>query len=59
MFDFGGARVAKAEAMCLQAVHNAAAGAVESVNASIEAQRDFRLADSALRAAMTGAAGQP
>ena len=31
---------------------------VASVNASIEAQRDFWTADSALQAAMTGAAGQ-
>ena len=117
LFDFGGARVARAEAMYMQAVHNAAAGAIDarsqvreahagyrsaysiarhhrdeivplkkrisdeqmlryngmlisvfelladsreqvaSVNAAIEAQRDFWIADSALQAAMTGAAG--
>ena len=118
LFDFGGARVARAEAMYMQAVENAAAGAIDarsqvrdayagyrsaysiarhhrdeivplkkrisdeqllryngmlisvfelladareqvaSVNASIEAQRDFWIADSALQAAMTGAAAQ-
>ncbi|MEJ7805563.1 MAG: TolC family protein [Telluria sp.] len=117
LFDFGTARVAKAEAMYMQAVHNAAAGAIDarsqvreayagyrsayniarhhrdqivplkkrisdeqllryngmlisvfelladareqvtSVNAAIEAQRDFWMADSALNAAMTGASG--
>ena len=116
LFDFGGARVARAEAMYMQAVQRAAAGALEarsqvresyagyrsaydiarhhrdvtvplkkrisdeqllryngmlisvfelladareqvaSVNAAIEAQRDFWIADSALQAAMTGAA---
>ena len=118
LFDFGGARVARAEATYMQAVQRAAAGAVDarsqvreshaayrsayeiarhprdeivplkkrisdeqllryngmlisvfelladsreqvaSVNAAIEAQRDFWIADSALQAAMTGAAGQ-
>jgi outer membrane protein TolC len=118
LFDFGGARVARAEAMYMQAVQRAAAGAIDarsqvresyagyrsayaiarhhqdqvvplkkrisdeqllryngmlisvfelladareqvaSVNAAIEAQRDFWIADSALQAAMTGSAGQ-
>lgn len=117
LFDFGGARVAKAEAMYMQAVQRAAGMAVDarsqvresysayrtsydiarhyrdeivplkkrisdeqllryngmlisvfelladareqvtSVNAAIEAQRDYWIADSALQAAMTGAGG--
>ena len=117
LFDFGGARVAKAEAMYMQAVQRAAASAVDarsqvresyagyrtaydiarhyrdeivplkkrisdeqllryngmlisvfelladareqvtSVNAAIEAQRDFWIADSALQAAMNGSGG--
>jgi outer membrane protein TolC len=117
LFDFGGARVARAEAHYMQAVQRAAAGAIDArsqvretyagyrsayalarhhrdeivplkkriseeqllryngmlisvfelladareqvagVNAAIEAQRDFWIADSALQAAMTGAAG--
>ena len=116
LFDWGGARVAKAETMYMQAVHRAAAQAVDarsqvrvsysayrtaydlarhyrdevvplkkrisdeqllryngmlisvfelltdareqvqSVNAAIEAQRDYWLADAALQAAMTGVA---
>ncbi len=116
LFDWGGARVAKAEALYMQAVHRAAGAAVDarsqvretysgyrsayelarhyrdeivplrkrisdeqmlryngmlisvfelladardqvmSVNAAIEAQRDFWIADSALQAAMTGSA---
>ncbi|WP_426208689.1 TolC family protein [Massilia sp. TWP1-3-3] len=118
LFDFGGVRVARAEATYMQALQRAAAGAIDarsqvrlsyvayhsaygvarhyrdqvvplkkrisdeqllryngmlisvfelladareqvaSVNAAIEAQRDFWIADSALQAAMTGAAGQ-
>lgn len=118
LFDFGGARVARAEAMYMQAVQRAAGGAIDarsqvresyaayrsayeiarhyrdqvvplkkrisdeqllryngmlisvfelladareqvaSVNAAIEAQRDYWIADSALQAAMTGAASQ-
>jgi outer membrane protein TolC len=118
LFDFGGAKVAKAEATYMQAVQRAAAGAIDarsqvresyaayrsafdvarhhrdevvplkkrisdeqllryngmlisvfelladareqvaSVNAAIEAQRDFWIADSALQAAMSGAADQ-
>lgn len=118
LFDWGGARLAKAEALYMQAVHRAAALAVDarsqvresyeayrtafelarhyrdevvplrkrisdeqllryngmligvfelladardqisSVNAAIEAQRDFWIADSALQAAMTGAGGE-
>ena len=117
LFDWGGARVAKAEAMYMQAVHRAAGAAVDarsqvresytgyrtaydlarhyrdevvplkkrisdeqllryngmlisvfelladareqvaSVNASIEAQRDFWIADAALQAALTGSGG--
>ena len=117
LFDWGGARVAKAEAMYMQAVQRAAGMAIDagsqvresysgyrtayelarhyrdevvplkkkisdeqllryngmlisvfelladareqvaSVNAAIEAQRDFWLADAALQAAMTGAGG--
>ena len=117
LFDFGGARVARAEAQYMQAVQRAAAGAIDarsqvrethalyhsayalarhhrdevvplkkrisdeqllryngmlisvfelladareqvaSVNAALEAQRDFWIADSALQAAMNGAAG--
>ena len=119
LFDWGGARVAKAEAMYLQAVQRAAGMAIDarsqvresysgyrtaydiarhyrdevvplkkrisdeqllryngmlisvfelladareqvaSVNASIEAQRDYWIADAALQAAMTGAGGAP
>ncbi len=118
LFDFGGAKVARAEATYMQAVQRAAAGAIDarsqvreayaayrsafdvarhhrdevvplkkrisdeqllryngmlisvfelladareqvaSVNAAIEAQRDFWIADSALQAAMSGAADQ-
>jgi outer membrane protein TolC len=117
LFDWGGASVAKAEATYMQAVHRAAAGAVDarsevrvahaayrsaydiarhyrdeivplkkrisdeqllryngmlisvfelladareqvtSVNAAIETQRDFWIADSALQAALTGSGG--
>lgn len=117
LFDWGGARVARAEAMYMQAVHRAAGAAVDarsqvresyiayrtaydiarhyreeivplkkkisdeqllryngmligvfelladareqiaSVNAAIEAQRDFWIAESALQAAMTGSGG--
>lgn len=117
LFDWGGARLAKAEAMYMQAVHRAAGAAIDarsqvreaysayrtaydlarhyrdeivplkkrisdeqllryngmlisvfelladardqvtSVNAAIEAQRDYWIADSALQAAMTGTGG--
>ncbi len=119
LFDWGGARVAKAEAMYMQAVHRAAGAAVDArsqvresysayrtaydlarhyrdeivplkkrisdeqllryngmlisvfelladareqvtaVNAAIEAQRDYWIADSALQSAMTGSGGAP
>lgn len=119
LFDWGGARVAKAEALYMQAVHRAAGAAVDarsqvretyaayrtaydiarhyrdeivplkkrisdeqllryngmlisvfelladardqvtSVNAAIEAQRDYWIADSALQAALTGSGGAP
>ena len=119
LFDWGGARVARAEAMYMQALHRAAANAVDarsqlrtawsgyrsayalarhyrdevvplkkrisdeqllryngmlisvfelladareqvqSVNAAIEAQRDYWIADAALQAALTGAGGAP
>ena len=119
LFDWGGAKVARAEAMYMQAVHRAAAAAVDarsqvreayggyrtaydiarhyrdqvvplkkrisdqqllryngmlisvfelladareqvtSVNAAIEAQRDYWIADAALQAAMTGAGKGP